>query len=187
MKNKDKGKLCVLMVATMILNASFNMPKEATHHTITKIDKYIEEPVKENTEKLPNDVVELPNEELMPEPTIIDLENIDIKELYNLDSDTINKYYENYGYEKAIDYICEHYNITFEQFKVLCAIIMAEGNPDVTYEYKENYAVTSIYIIEFTVYHQSILLMLSTIMMVTIFFIKQSVLINLKYIKMAII
>ena len=144
LKNKDKGKLCVLMVATILLNASFNMPKEATHHTITKIDKHIEEPVKENTEKLPNDVVELPNEELMPEPTSIDLENIDIKELYNLDSDTINKYYENYGYEKAIDYICEHYNITFEQFKVLCAIIMAEGNPDVTYEYKENYAVTSI-------------------------------------------
>ena len=50
MKNKDKGKLCVLMVATILLNASFNMPKEATHHTITKIDKYIEEPVKENTE-----------------------------------------------------------------------------------------------------------------------------------------
>lgn len=145
MKNKDKGKLCLLMTATMILNASFNIPKEATHHTVTKIDKHIEYQVEENMEKLPNDVVEIPQVDVSPEPTSeILLENISIPELYSLDDATINYYYETYGYEKAIDYICEHYNITLEQFKVVCAIVMAEGNPDVTYQYKENYAVTSI-------------------------------------------
>ena len=145
MKNKDKGKLCLLMTATILINASFNIPREATHHTVTKIDKNIEENLDENISKLPGNVVELPDVAVLPESTSnVFLENMAISDLYNLDDATINYYYETYGYEKAINYICEHYNITFEQFKVVCAIIMAEGNPDVTYQYKESYAITSI-------------------------------------------
>lgn len=145
MKNKDKGKLCLLMVATMILNTSFSIPKEATQYTVKKIEKNIEYSLEENVNKLPDDTLELPQFEASPEPTNEDfLENISIPDLYSLDEATINYYYETYGYEKAISYICERYNITLEQFKVICAIIMAEGNPDVTYQYKENYAITNI-------------------------------------------
>lgn len=142
-KVQNKNKACLLMVAMMILNSSFNIPQKSNAHQITKIEKNQIEQVLETPK--PEDVVEITLHSPAPTSNVqVDLENIDIKELYNLDSETINQYYELYGYEKAIEYICEHYNITFEQFKVICAIIMAEGNPDVTYQYKESYAVTNV-------------------------------------------
>ena len=56
-KVQNKNKACLLMVAMMILNSSFNIPQKSNAHQITKIEKNQIEQVLETPK--PEDVVEI--------------------------------------------------------------------------------------------------------------------------------
>ena len=150
MKNKDKAKMLLGLVATMLLTSSYDLPEEETVHSITKIEKTSIEQVIDND--LDTVVINIPTIEpesiptATPEPPVPATSNLDIDynsltmpEIYELGDDAINYYYDTYGYDKAISYICDRYNITYDEFKIVSAIIMAEGNRT----YEEAYCVTN--------------------------------------------
>ena len=147
-----KGKICLAMLAMIFVNSSFTPKDGNEEHIMTKIDKdYFNEELNKTSliTILPEELDELDYENLDNEnennyvqvlennEDTLDLSKLSLKEIYELGEDKVDEYYNTYGYTEAINYVLEHYNLTEEEFKVLCAIVMAEANPT----YTDTYAV----------------------------------------------
>lgn len=65
-----------------------------------------------------------------PTPTSLTLDMLPIEEIYEFDSSIIDYYYENYGYDQAIEYIMNKYGWTYDEFKTISAIVICEASSD---------------------------------------------------------
>ena len=139
MKNKDKAKMLLGILATMLLTSSYDVAKEEIAHSITKIEKTSIEQVIDNKDTLDTVVINIPSIPTTTPNVKVDYNSLTMPQIYELGEDAVNYYYDTYGYDKAISYICDRYNITYDEFKIVSAIIMAEGNRT----YEEAYCVTN--------------------------------------------
>ena len=139
MKNKDKAKMLLGILATMLLTSSYDVAKEEIVHNITKVEKTSIEQVIDNKDTMDTVVINIPSIPTTTPNVKVDYNSLTMPQIYELGEDAVNYYYDTYGYDKAISYICDRYNITYDEFKIVSAIIMAEGN----HTYEEAYCVAN--------------------------------------------
>ena len=143
-----KNNLKIYLIVAALVLAGLNIKNLGGNRTFTikNNDKYQkEEIVEENKlggssneysyselaisyEEITPTATPIPTPE--PTPIPITLDTLPITEIYEFPEETISYYYEKYGYSAAINYICEKYNWSNDQFKTLCAIALAEASSD---------------------------------------------------------
>ena len=138
-----KNNLKIYLLVSALVLSSFSIKSFASDNkfTIKNITKYQNEDVVEekelsgssnesHTEIIMSYEEPTPTPSLKPTPIPITLDTLPITEIYEFPEETINYYYEKYGYSEAINYICEKYNWSNDQFRTVCAIALAEASSD---------------------------------------------------------
>ena len=124
-----------LLIALIVLSGvsikSLTGNKELKIENLKKYEDVVDEVEKQNNASS-NDYSEAALNAVVstPSSTPITLDMLSIEEIYEFDSETIDYYYEKYCYSKAIEYIMNKYNWSYDTFVSLASIVLCEASSD---------------------------------------------------------